>query len=502
MAVALIGIGMLWTLLAGVAPATTTAQAPSRPADWTEASHGDGAAPAYDRLFAVDRVHEVRITIAPEDFRTMQADLQEVTARPRGRRGFRGDAGRGGAPVLISRDPIYVPVTVGYDGRRWTQVGMRYKGNSSLAAARGGANGKLPFRLDFDRYEDDAPETSNQRFHGFSELTFSSNFADDSQLREVLSAEILRDRGVRVARTAFYRVHVDVGTGPEYWGLYTVVEDPAEGAMLDEQFGSRDGNVYKPDGPGADWTRFEPEGFDKKNNEDEADFSDVEAAIAALHAPMDDPGAWRQALERRFDVDGFLRWLAVNTAMQSWDAYGAMAHNYYLYADPGEAGRLSWVPWDHNMSLGLAVGGRRGGGGRFGGGARRPDGGPGAAGAGRPRGIGFGRGTAGPDVLHTEMGEQWPLIQRVLGDAVYAARYRELLAEAIEGALETETFERRARELHDMIAPSVVGPTGERSSHTTISSVEAFESSVDQLVGVVRSRTALIRTALAGASTQ
>ena len=194
--------------------------------------------------------------------------------------------------------------------------------------------------------------------------------------------------------------------------------------------------------------------------------------------------------------------LAVNTAMQSWDAYGAMAHNYYLYADPGEAGRLSWVPWDHNMSLGLAFGGRRGGGGRFGGGARRPDGGPGAAGAGRPRGIGFGRGTAGPDVLHTEMGEQWLLIQRVLGDAVYAARYCELLAEAIEGALETETFERRARELHDMIAPSVVGPTGERSSHTTISSVEAFESSVDQLVGVVRSRTALIRTALAGASTQ
>ena len=327
MAVALIGIGMLWTLLAGVAPATTTAQAPSRPADWTEASHGDGAAPAYDRLFAVDRVHEVRITIAPEDFRTMQADLQEVTARPRGRRGFRGDAGRGGAPVLISRDPIYVPVTVGYDGRRWTQVGMRYKGNSSLAAARGGANGKLPFRLDFDRYEDDAPETSNQRFHGFSELTFSSNFADDSQLREVLSAEILRDRGVRVARTAFYRVHVDVGTGPEYWGLYTVVEDPAEGAMLDEQFGSRDGNVYKPDGPGADWTRFEPEGFDKKNNEDEADFSDVEAAIAALHAPMDDPGAWRQALERRFDVDGFLRWLKLfsNRPCTTWGGRGTSA---------------------------------------------------------------------------------------------------------------------------------------------------------------------------------
>jgi hypothetical protein len=34
------------------------------------------------------------------------------------------------------------------------------------------------------------------------------------------------------------------------------------------------------------------------------------------------------------------------------------------------------------------------------------------------------------DVLHTNAGANWPLIQRVLADEVYAARYRELLAPA------------------------------------------------------------------------
>jgi len=87
--------------------------------------------------------------------------------------------------------------------------------------------------------------------------TFSSNFGDEAQLREAFATEVLRDRGVPAARAAFYRVVVDSGTGPEYWGLYTLIEDLADGAMLEAQFGSKDGNLYKPEGFGADWTKFD-----------------------------------------------------------------------------------------------------------------------------------------------------------------------------------------------------------------------------------------------------
>jgi hypothetical protein len=490
------------------------AQTSPRPAGWTEATHGAGVRPDYARLFATNRVHEIRITIAAERFRDMQADLRALTPpMPGGRRGFGrpgmngGDppalpllaGARRGGPINFSvRDPIYVPVTVQHDGHVWTNVGMRYKGNSSLMAASRSGTGKIPFRLNFDRHEDDVPAINNQRFYGFQELTFSSNFSDDSQLRELLASEILRDRGVPAPRAAFYRVFVDVGAGPEYWGLYTMVEDPADGAMLDTQFGGRGGNLYKPEGPGADWTHFDPAGFEKKTNEADADFSDVKAAIAALQAPRaPDPASWRSALEARFDVDLFLRWLAVNTAIENWDAYGAMPHNYYLYGDPTKSGRLRWLPWDHNMAFGAGPG-RFGGFGERGAGLAPP---PwfAPANAPRPPGAMRGFGARSDDVLHEQVGDRWPLIQRLLADEVYAAKYTEHLERAIGGAFAPTAFAARAKTLHAMIAAFVIGDQGERPSHTTVSSPAAFEQAIDGpggLLEIAERRRELIRAAL------
>ena len=49
-------------------------------------------------------------------------------------------------------------------------------------------------------------------------------------------------------------------------------------------------------------------------------------------------------------MDGFLRWLAVNTVIQNWDTYGKMTHNYYLYNHTTGKG-LTWIPWDNNEAL-------------------------------------------------------------------------------------------------------------------------------------------------------
>jgi hypothetical protein len=416
-------------------------------------------------------------------------------------RGFGGGFGGafGGGPIrLTTRDPMYVPVTVQHDGRVWTHVAMRYKGNSSLMGAGSGGNNKVPFRLDFDRYEDEHPEVSNQRFYGFGRMTFSSNFSDDSQIRELFATEVFRDRGVPAPRAAFYRVVVDAGAGPEYWGLYTMIEDPADGAMLETQFGGRGGNLYKPDGPGADWTQFAKEGFEKKTNQKQDDFSDVEAAVRALHAePGPGHATWRTAFEARFDVDLFLRWLAVNTALQNWDTYGGLAHNYYLYGDPAQNGRLRWFPWDNNLALGAGFGGGMGRGGP------PPGAAPGAPNA--PAGFQMPMmfGGAGDDVLHAQVGAQWPLISRLLADEVYAARYRAHLAHALEGLYAPAAAAARMRQLQALISRAVVGDRGERPGFTTVSSPEGFERSIDGPGGlreIIERRHEVIRRALAGAA--
>jgi hypothetical protein len=105
----------------------------------------------------------------------------------------------------------------------------------------------------------------------------------------------------------------------------------------------------------------------------------------------------------------------------------------------------------------------------------------------------------GDDILHKQAGPQWPLISRLMADEVYAARYREHLAQALEGLFAPEAAAVRMRQLHALIASSVVGDSGERPGHTTISSREAFEGSIDGPGGlreVIERRREVIRQAL------
>jgi hypothetical protein len=492
-----------------------SAAAQVRPAGWSPATHGNQATPDYARLFTLDRVHELKISIDAATFRAMREDLKAVL--PIG--GFPAAlAGTPAAPAnqvdgrpfsrgggLTARDPSYFPVTVTHDGHAWTQVGMRYKGNFSLmmgslfSIMMGAPDGKLSFRLNFDRFEDAHPEIANQRFYGFKELTFSSNFDDVTRMREALANELFRDRGIAAPRVAFYRIVLNTGGRDEPWGLFTLVEDPADSAMLASQFGGASGNLYKPDGIGADWTRFDQASFEKKTNKTKADFSDIQAAVAALHADLP-ADAWRANLERRFDVDLFLHWLAVNQVVDNWDAYGRYAHNYYLYADPGRDGRLVWIPWDNNYSFGLipfaanAAGMAQ---------IARGAAGAGAGAAPAFQGPAF-QGPAVPDGIPTigsnndvlfekSIGEGWPLISRLLADPVYRPRYRAHLKSALGGLYERERLAARIREWQALLAPAAKSD----KPASMFGAAGDFQTAVASLLTAVDRRRALIETALA-----
>ena len=181
----------------------------------------------------------------------------------------------------------------------------------------------------------------------------------------------------------------------------------------------------------------------------------------------------------------------MNTAIQNWDAYGTFAHNYYLYGDPGQKGRLRWIPWDNNLALGAGFPGFAPG---------VPP--PGAAANGQNPPVPFQMPMmfgGGDDILHTQAGTQWPLISRLMADDVYASRYRGHLARALEGLFAPDAAVARMRQLHALVVDSVVGARGERPSHTTISSREGFERSVDGPGGlreVIERRHDAIRKAL------
>ncbi|HUQ05708.1 MAG TPA: CotH kinase family protein [Kofleriaceae bacterium] len=363
-----------------------------------------------------------------------------------------GDPGGGLGGDLIGRTPIFVECTVNAEGETWEHVGMRFKGNSSLSSSWTTGIEKMPLRLKFDEFEEQHPETEKQRFFGFRSLSLSNGWSDPSLVRDKLGTDIFGDAGLDVPATAFYRVFIDHGTGPIYFGLYTATEMPQDKAFLRSHFDDDEGNLYKPEGTGATFAVYDEATLGKENNESDADFSDVRALFDALHASRTDAAAWRAGVERWLDVDGFLNWLAVNTVIQDWDTYGRMSHNFYLFARADHGGRLQWIPWDHTFAFNEGgIGGGGMGGGEMG-----------------------GVGGAPLSLQMSEVTVQWPLIRYLLDDPTYRAAYDAHVAAAASIVYEPERAKTRFSQARSLIEPFVVGPDGEQQGYTHLGSPTAF----------------------------
>jgi spore coat protein CotH len=350
--------------------------------------------------------------------------------------------------------PIWVPATIGFQGQEWPHVGVRYKGASSLTPWRDG-DLRLPFKFDFDEFEDDYPEIDNQRFFGFKQLSLANNYEDPSGMRDTLVYEILAEAGLPSVRTAPVEIVFDYGEGPMRLGLYTMIEVVDETGIA-TYFGDDDGNIYEANGFGASLAKAKDAeaieaSFEKKNNEDEADWSDILALYDVLHDEKrtSDPEAWRADLEAIFDVDAFLEWVGIAAFVGHGDTYGAAGHNFYIYNNP-ETGKLTWVSWDHNVTF---------------------------------------RDDLLPFLVLDKsiVSDAWPLIRFLLDDPVYWARYVELLSENYAGVLATDALIARIQNHAQLIAPVA----------TQEMSPEEYAAAVQEIVDFVEARAAELAAFLA-----
>lgn len=118
-------------------------------------------------------------------------------------------------------------------------------------------------------------------------------------------------------------------------------------------------------------------------------------------------------------------------AMENWDSYSLMAHNYYVYADPGAGGVLKWIPWDLNEAM--------------------LDGGP--------------RSTS---VLMDEVSADWPLIRYLLDDEVYRQFFKDKLLGTLTGALAVAAVQAKAETYHALVAPYVAKKRARKRFHHLI----------------------------------
>ena len=474
--------------------------------DWTEETHSKEADPDYDTVFPQEEVNRLDIVIAEEDWQIMMDNMDKLygDSSERGTKG--GDMPLEGLPPtnlpqdgdieaemmlppggrmrpmdgeMMPEDrvrpeegevgqvdkengqgfgdekPVFVESQLFFNGTQWYNIGIRFKGNSSLRSAWQSGILKLPFKIDFDEFEDDYEELKNQRFYGFKELSMSSNFQDTSFLSEKLAAESFDAAGITAPATAFYQMYIDYGEGPVYFGLYTAVE-VIDDTVIDSDFDDNDGNLYKAIGAATSFADEKSDSlktaFEKKTNEDDDDWSDLEGLLTIINSDArgTDYDAWKSDLEEVFDADVFLNWLAVNTVIQNWDTYGNMSHNYYLYNNP-DTDQLTWIPWDNNEAF---VSGKK-----------------------NPLSLTF-----------NEIGENWPLIRYLMDDEEYREIYISYINEFLENTLDTDEFKERVVSLHDLIEPYVVGDDGEKGSYTFLKNDDDFAKSLETLMTHIEER--------------
>lgn len=131
----------------------------------------------------------------------------------------------------------YTAANITVNGVTYNNIAIRPKGNSSLSQlVMDDTTERYSFKVKFDEYVD------GQTLDGLSKLVLNNNMSDATYMREYLSYKLLDSLGVPTPACSYANITVN----GEEWGLYLAVE-PVEEEFIERNYGSTDGNLYKPE---------------------------------------------------------------------------------------------------------------------------------------------------------------------------------------------------------------------------------------------------------------
>ncbi|AIQ52223.1 hypothetical protein R70331_12390 [Paenibacillus sp. FSL R7-0331] len=284
-----------------------------------------GVSQAYESLFTPDKVINVKVTVADEDW-------ESILAKP--------------------LEKEYKSVTVDVDGTVLENVGFSTKGNLTLKSVAAMTDSdRYSFRLKFDKYD------KTQTLLGLDKMVLNNSYSDPSFLREYLHYEALRAIGEDAPLTVFTNLYIN----GELYGFYIGVES-VDDSYLERNFGEDADSGVLYDTEEKSYLQYEEDGdyetltYDTGTKDDKASLKKFISVLNAM------PDGQKGDIESVLDVDSALKYIAANAVLGNYDSYnGDKGHNYLLYGDA--AGKYTVIPWDMNMSFnGYSTGG---GGGRM-----------------------------------------------------------------------------------------------------------------------------------------
>ncbi|MBI4266085.1 MAG: CotH kinase family protein [Acidobacteria bacterium] len=369
------------------------------------------------------------------------------------------------------RTDVEVPATVTIDGSVFRDVGVHFRGMSSYFMTPAGSKRSLNLSLDF--VHDD------QQFGGYRTFNLLNAANDPAFVRTVLYSEIARTY-IPAPAANYVRVVIN----GESWGVYVNAQQFNRDFTRDWFMSTRGARWRVPGSPGArgGMEYLGPDAaaykrvYEIRTRDAEASWADLIAMFRVLSETP--PDRLEAELAPRLDIDGALKFLALEVTLVNSDGYWARASDYSLYQD--ERGRFHVIP--HDMNEGLAE--ERGPGG-FGRGAFQPPPGfeppPGFPAGGFPGGRGGGRG--GPGFPFADASVELdplvglddptkPLRSKLLAVPALRERYLAYVREIATNWLDWQRIEPMVRRYQALIAEDVKADT--RKLYST----EQFETGV------------------------
>ena len=392
----------------------------------------------------------------------------------------------------------YRSADVTINGETFYNVGLRAKGNSSLTSVASDPNtDRFSLKIDFGQYME------GQTYHGTEKLALNNMMSDATYMKEYLSYEIFDFLGVPTPDYSYSNIKIN---GKD-WGLYLAVET-IDANFIEKQFGSLEGNLYKPESTGIG--EGMPIGGMRNMPMPQQNRSQTEKRSPGLNFPfgngsaggadlkyIDDKASSYKAiregavfktttdadfekviemlenlnkganLEKYLNVEGVLKYFAVNTFLVNLDSYsGGMYHNYYLYE---KNGTFSIIPWDLNMSF-----------------------------AGFSMTMGVGEGGAEKavnfpiDAPVTGKLEDAPLIAKLLEVDRYKELYHNYLIQLVDECINKGVLENSIGEIDMLIGKYV------ESDPTAFYTYEEYEKAILELGNFVRDRALSVKAQLSG----
>ena len=280
--------------------------------------------PDSDSYFSLDRVLDIEIEIAAEDWDTLRHQTRTFGD-------LMAEIEEYGLSRPFANIYTWFSGTVTVDGETHSNVGVRKKGFIGSQS-----DTKPSLKLRFDKYVDD------QSLGGIIErMTLNNSIQDTSMVNTCLAYRIFAAAGSPSPRCNFATVTVN----GKNLGLYVHVEEIKK-PFLARHFSSAEGNQYE--GTVSDFTADYRGTLEKKSNEDADDWSDIDAVVSALRDPS---AAGLEALAKTVDLDRFLSFWATEVIVGHWDGYAGNRNNYRFYREPG--GAFVFIPWGVDGSFHL-----------------------------------------------------------------------------------------------------------------------------------------------------